>query len=108
VKRAFFSPSYDTIADARAKSAFFKLIPRLRTNVDEFRSLDAAQLVKHYLGLSRCWPGKRLTLLYAYWEPKNASAFDEFVEHRKEVEKFCELVRTEPNFTFNAVCHREL
>jgi len=108
VKRAFFSPSYDTITDARAKSAFFKLIPRLRANVDEFRSLDAAQLVKHYLGLSRCWPGKRLTLLYAYWEPKNASAFDEFVEHRKEVEKFCELVRTEPNFTFNAVCHREL
>lgn len=108
MKRAFFSHSYETIADARANSAFFKLIPRLRANADEFKSLDAAQLVKHYLGLSKCWPGKRIVLLYAYWEPKNASAFDEFVEHRKEVDKFCELVCAESNFTFSAACHREL
>ena len=108
VKPAFFSPSYDTIADERAGSTFFKLIPRLRTNAGEFRSLDAAQLVKHYLGLSKSWPGKRLTLLYAYWEPKNANGFIEFVEHRKEIDRFCELVRAEPNFTFRAACHREL
>jgi hypothetical protein len=108
VKPAFFSPSYDTIADARANSAFFKLIPGLRTNAGEFKHLDAAQLVKHYLGLSKCWPDKRVTLLYAYWEPKNASAFYQFIEHRREVEKFYQLVRAESNFTFSAACHREL
>jgi len=107
-KRAFFSSSYDKIADARAGSAFFKLIPRLRANMNEFRSLDAAQLVKHYLGLTNSWPGMRLTMLYAYWEPRNASAFDVFIEHRKEIEKFGELVRAETNFTFRAACHREL
>jgi hypothetical protein len=108
VKRAFFSPSYVTISDARANSVFFKLLQRLRENGEEFRRLDVAQLVKRYLGLSKCWPGKRLTLLYAYWEPRNASEFEEFVEHRKEIAKFCELVRVESNFTFRATCHREL
>jgi len=107
-KHAYFSPSYDTIADSREKSAFFKLIPRLRENADEFKRLDVAQLVKHYLGLTKCWSDKPITLLYLYWEPKNASEFDEFVEHRREVEKFSELVGAESKLTFRAACHREL
>jgi hypothetical protein len=107
-KHADFSPSYDTIDDARANSPFFKLIARLRDNADEFRSLDAAQLIKHYLGLTNCCPNKRITLLYAYWEPRNSAEFAEFNEHRKEVENFRELVSGESNFTFSAVCQREL
>lgn len=107
-KQPIFSRSYDTITDARAKSAVFKLLQQLRTNAHEFRSLDVAQLVKHYLGLTNCWPGKRLTLLYLYWEPENAGNFDQFVEHRKEIEHFCKLVGVESNFTFRAACHREL
>jgi Restriction Endonuclease associating with ARP len=107
-KRPVFSRSYDTIADARARSAFFKLVPQLRTNAHEFRSLDVAQLVKHYLGLTNCWPDKRLTLLYLYWEPENAGNFDQFAEHRREIEHFCKLVGFESNFTFRAACHREL
>jgi hypothetical protein len=59
---------------------------------------------KHYLGLSKSRPEKRITLLYAYWEPKNAGEFPEFIEHREEVEKFCELVAEESNFAFRFAC----
>jgi hypothetical protein len=106
-KRAYFSPRYDTISDARAKSVFFSLIARLRENANEFKYLDVAQLVKHYLGLTRCWPGIRLVLLYAFWEPRNAGEFREFRDHREEVDKFSGLVRAESDLVFNAVTHRE-
>jgi hypothetical protein len=66
VKQPYFSPKYDTIKDTRASSVFFGLISRVRANAGEFRTLDLAQLVKHYLGLTNCWPDKRITLLYAY------------------------------------------
>lgn len=107
-KRAAFSKSYDKISDERASSPVFKLIPRLRENAEEFRRLDVAQLVKHYLGLKKCWSHKRITLLYAYWEPRNAKSFPAFGEHRTEVSRFCELVRGDSTFSFKAVCHRGL
>lgn len=34
--------------------------------------LDAAQLVKHALGFARCYADRTVTLLYLYWEPRNA------------------------------------
>jgi hypothetical protein len=108
LKHVDFSPSYLTITDARAGSPFFKLALHPREIRYEFKRLDAAQLVKHYFGLSKCWPDKRITLLYAYWEPQNANDFNEFVEHRREVEEFRDLVSAESNFTLRAVCYREL
>ncbi len=108
LKHMDFSPSYLTITDKRADSSFFKLVLRPRESRYEFRRLEAAQLVKHYLGLINCWPDKRVSLLYAYWEPQNANEFAEFTEHRKEIDKFQQLVSAESSFAFRAVCYREL
>lgn len=84
-KRPEFSPAYDTIADARRDSAWFKLIEKLRSAPFEFQFLDVAQLVKHSLGLMKSATLKDITLLYLYWEPSNHADFPEFQVHRQEI-----------------------
>ena len=78
-----FSSAYDTIADFRCDSPWFRLIAKLRAHPAAYRYLDAAQLVKHSLGLMRGCP--QATLLYLYWEPVNWHEFREFREHRDEI-----------------------
>jgi hypothetical protein len=57
-----------------------------------FRHLDAAQLVKHYLGLKVSFPQQPRTLVYLYWEPTNAAELPEFIRHRAEVADFAARV----------------
>jgi hypothetical protein len=84
-KTAAFSRSYDTIADARRDSPWFGLIDLLRRDPGRYRYLDAAQLVKHALGLMRAPFIDDVTLLYLYWEPLNHADFAEFPSHREEI-----------------------
>ncbi len=84
-KTPVFSPSYDTIADARRDSPWFRLIDLLRRDPVRYRYLDVAQLVKHALGLMRAPFLEDVTLLYLYWEPLNHSEFAEFQLHREEI-----------------------
>ena len=53
-----------------------------------YSCLDAAQLIKHAFGLMRCYPDRRLTLLYLYWEPLNEVDYPIFGEHRREIVAF--------------------
>jgi hypothetical protein len=108
IKMPNFSDSYDTIQDARAESPYFKLVEQSKEKSCGYRRLNVAQLVKHYLGLRACYPEKRITLVYAYWEPRNANDFAEFVEHRSELERFCDSVRSDSTVAFRAVCYRDL
>ncbi len=41
-----------------------------------YTHLDAAQLVKHYLGLKVSYPQQKRVLVYLYWEPTNAGGID--------------------------------
>ena len=50
--------------------------------------LDAAQLVKHYLGLKVTHRNQARTLVYLYWEPTNADDIGAYQQHRKEVADF--------------------
>jgi hypothetical protein len=84
-KPPVFSRSYDTIADSRRDSPWFALVDLLRREPARFRFLDAAQLVKHALGLMRSPAIANATLLYLYWEPLNPADFDEFQLHREEI-----------------------
>jgi hypothetical protein len=57
--------------------------------------LDVAQLVKHYLGLSRCKREEGLsfvTLLYLFWEPSGAPEIAVCRQHRVEVEELAKRV----------------
>jgi hypothetical protein len=57
--------------------------------------LDAAQLVRHYLGLRNQpeFQGKRIVLLYLFWEPENGADFPEYRRHREEIATFHDHVK---------------
>ena len=76
------------IAEAPWRSAY----DALSADANLYRHLDAAQLVKHYLGLKHTYSGKTRVLLYVYWEPTNVKDFDEFKTHRTEVSDFAKRV----------------
>jgi hypothetical protein len=84
-KPPIFSPSYDTLTDVRRDSPWFRMIDLLRREPARFRYVDAAQLVKHALGLMRSPVAENVTLLYLYWEPLNYLEFPEFQPHRQEI-----------------------
>lgn len=72
-----------------------------------YQHLDAAQLVKHYLGLVHCFRDTPRTLLYLFWEPDNWDQVNEFSVHRTEVQQFADLVnRCSTRFEF--LSYREL
>jgi hypothetical protein len=60
--------------------------------VRPYKFLDAAQLVKHYLGLKVTYPRLRRVLVYLYWEPTNAYAIDACNRHHDELADFTRRV----------------
>jgi hypothetical protein len=106
-KPAVFRPAYDTIVDQRAQSPWFRHIAVLRENSDHYRYLDAAQLIKHYLGLSYGEPTTSLTLLYLFWEPRNWQDFDAFWQHREEIRAFSDVVAGD-RVRFETLSYNEL
>ena len=107
-RRPSFSSAYDTIADARAASPWFAMIEILRGDPDRFRLFDAAQLVKHYLGLVRRFDDMPVVLVYLYWEPKDWHAHRAFRAHRDEVEAFRKAVDGDPHVAFRAASYEAI
>jgi hypothetical protein len=82
----------------------------LRESPDEYRMFNAAQIIKHYLGLKRDKPGlaeekiqdRTTTLLYMYWEPLGKDAnHPVYREHRAEIADFASGL-ADPDLTFEA------
>jgi hypothetical protein len=89
-KTANFSESYSRaiaeLADARWSDMFHSLCAeRLR-----FRYVDAAQLVKHYLGIRHSLADEEVpkALVYLFWEPTNWPEVPAYSQHRGEVLEF--------------------
>jgi hypothetical protein len=91
-KGARFSPSYDRLSGSHGHSPWYKLIQELRADPGHYGFLDAAQLVKHALGLLTCYGAQELRLLYLYWEPRNAAEWPECRRHRAEAEDLANRV----------------
>jgi hypothetical protein len=85
-KTPLFSAAYDCIRDQRRYSPWFGLIERVRRDPRCFQYLDAAQLVKHAIGLLKSAYAQNVRLLYLFWEPLNAADFGAFQSHRCEIE----------------------
>ena len=77
---------------AIAEAPWTAMFKSLREDPKQYKHLDAAQLVKHYLGLIHSYPAKTRVLVYLYWEPGNADDIEEVREHRKEAKEFAERV----------------
>ena len=98
VKPATFSSQYRRLfygegrRPAVAEAPWKAVYDLLLNQPSAYLHLDAAQLVKHYLGLKNTYPTKKRFLLYLYWEPSNAKDFEAFAAHRAEVTDFAERV----------------
>ncbi len=104
---ARFSTSYGTIHDARRRSTWFQEMQRLIDAPHAYGCLDAAQLIKHALGFMYCYPERRVTLLYLYWEPLNAVEHRVFEDHRREVAEFANRIAG-PGLAFEATTYNDL
>lgn len=96
----------------RLEGAWRELLEELLSHPQQtgYRHLGIEQLVKHALGLRRFADedGRPVTLLYVYWEPKNAGELKACVEHRSEVEKLHERLGADANPRFISCSYAEL
>jgi hypothetical protein len=93
-KTAKFADSYEGAIKSLAEPMWEAVYKELKANPRLFKFLDAAQLVKHYLGMRNTLGNVNAeqALLYVYWEPANAGDIEEFCRHRDEVRRLTEAV----------------
>jgi hypothetical protein len=80
---------------------------RLCEDPSRYRFLDAAQLIKHYLGVRATYPDRRISLVYLYWTPTNAAELAPCAIHATEIAEFSKRV-ADPQVSFIPMSHREL
>lgn len=88
----------------------YELAKEISPDNYKFRYLDAAQLIKHILGLKKCYgkkPNSRLKqhfrLLYLWYDVIGK----EGVEHRKEMEQFAEIAKRD-KVKFSHITYQEV
>lgn len=89
-KRASFSESMTGPVEELAEGPWLSMYSSLVRSPGRFRLLDAATLVRQYLGLKRSLrdePAEK-TLLYLFWEPRNWRRIEEYSQHRFETVSF--------------------
>lgn len=109
-KPAKFSEAYQSAVQVKlGDDPWADMFHSLKSNPNRFKFLDAAQLVKHALGLTHHFSSeeKSLALFYLYWEPMNTDDVKEFSSHREEVKEF-ELSVKNSSLTFRAMSYLEL
>ena len=84
-KRARFSKKYERVVNEVADKSWRAVYEALVSKPNLYEHLDAAQLIKHYLGLRRRFRVGRVALVYLFWEPLNATAFEVYQKHAGEV-----------------------
>jgi Restriction Endonuclease associating with ARP len=108
-ERASFAERYRDAVDELGHESWRNVYELLTRTPEHYRFLNADQLVTHYLGLKRDARdgARRVTLIYAYWEPSDSDLLDPFAEHRREIE---DLVRRvdDPRVRFRALGYRDL
>lgn len=108
-RKALFKDSYKPVIKTWAEPAWQETYRALLGDPTKFAHLDAAQLVKHYLGIRYTFRDGRMAkvLLYLFWEPTNAEDIPEYVKHRQEVELFSKLVE-ESEIQFLAISYSQI
>lgn len=83
-KHAQFSPKYDYVVQSLADRSWTAFFQDLKRKPNAFLHVDAAQLVKHYLGLRNTFRKQKTALIYLFWEPTNATRYDAYRVHAAE------------------------
>lgn len=102
-----FTDSYKRENLPQMEDGWAKLMDALKTGPEQY--LDAAQLVRHYLGLRNQpeFKGKKIILLNIFWEPENGQDFPEYRQHQAELAAFQDAVK-DSNVTFVWMTYPEL
>ncbi|HMJ33917.1 MAG TPA: DUF429 domain-containing protein [Baekduia sp.] len=103
---ASFSTAYAALL-APAHRSWRDEFDRLIQDPRRYRHLDAAQLIKHYLGLCARFNRTPVTLAYIYWSPTDAGDLAPCAIHAAEVAEFSSRV-ADPAIRFVAMGHDRL
>jgi len=111
-KPAEFRDSYDAQFKKLASPSWLRRFETTAHGPQEASPLDAAQLLRHYLGLKHAvvdgaGPYDSATLLYLFWEPANATRYPEFAAHRRAIDEFAAGLE-DPHVTFASQSYSEL
>ena len=108
---AKFSPRYSKVVENTSHSSWAEKYEQLQRNPDYYAFFNAAQIIKHYLGLRAdidgSIAGRDMTLLYLYWEPSDAHKYALFGHHRAAVSAFSSGLQDE-TIRFQAMSYPEL
>jgi hypothetical protein len=94
-------------AMASAHPSWHAEYERLVEDPSRYRYLDAAQLIKHYLGLRKQFSDRPITLAYVYWTPTNPTDVAACSIHAAELAAFRSRVG-DPKLPFVAMSYPEL
>ena len=105
--KAEFSSTYSRLKLPLCEPMWWDALEHARNSCESY--FDAAQIIKHYLGLRHSYQldQRRLHLLYLYWEPANADQFPAYCDHRAQVAAFERRVRSS-TVHFAGMSYREL
>jgi hypothetical protein len=106
-QKAILAPRYAKAVEELADPTWSRQYDLVSTRPGAFQYLNAAQLIKHYLGLKQTFCGMPVTLLYLYWEPSDASDHAAFLEHRAEIDRFAGAL-SDPAIQFEAMNYTDL
>lgn len=84
-------------------SNLYELAKEICPNNNKFKYLDAAQLIKHTLGLRNRYNKKGFHLLYLWYDVIGTDG----IEHRKEIEQFAEIAKKD-GIRFNHITYQEV
>jgi hypothetical protein len=106
MKKASFVNSYSIEKLPFLNKLWFDLIAKYQDQ-GRLRYLDAAQLIKHAIGLQKIKSPKKKILLYLYWMPERAESYSEYRKHAEELNEFSNDME-HLNFSFIARTYNEL
>jgi len=102
-----FSTSYSRDSLPLCEDIWWNLLEQVRQS--SASHLDAAQLIKHYLGLRRNFPDhKNLLLVYLFWKPLNADKIDVYAKHAEALETFRRAVQHSKTMCFISLDYLQL
>ncbi len=70
-------------------------------------NLDAAQLIKHSLGLIKSGKENK-HLIYLYWTPVNPEDFEVYAKHEEELKIFEQRMQDQKDLIFSSMTYHQL
>lgn len=86
-RRSSIATSYDDLlAETTGMKPWHAHLTDWRNGDAGYQHVDLAALIKYATALGHTFPDRSSTLLYLYWEPLDAEAYDAFRHHQQELD----------------------